>query len=123
MRLLGYCLYEKLTVLRDFNTAYISLSEEDGRKFDFKTGDTEGIVNYALGISGIILGVFFHERDGAVKISFRSKGDFSVQEFSSAHFAGGGHKNASGGYSKDPIENVIKKFLEILPSYSEQLKK
>lgn len=123
MRLLGYCLYEKLTVLRQYNTAYISLTEEEANRFDFKTGDTEGIVNYALGISGVIVGVFFHERDGAVKISFRSKGDFSVQELSTKYFGGGGHKNASGGYSKEPLETVIKKFLEILPLYNAQLNK
>jgi bifunctional oligoribonuclease and PAP phosphatase NrnA len=122
MRLLGYSLYEKLTVLREYNTAYIALTEEEINRFDFKSGDTEGIVNYALGMSGIILGVFFSEREGMVKISFRSKGDFSVQELSSAYFGGGGHKNASGGFSREPLEKVIKKFLEILPLYKRQLK-
>ncbi len=123
MRLLGYSLNEKLKVLPEYHTAYIVLTEKEVNRFNFKAGDTEGLVNYALGISGVILGVFFHERDGAVKISFRSKGDFSVQELSSKYFAGGGHKNASGGYSKEPIDAVVKKFLELLPSYSAQLKR
>jgi phosphoesterase RecJ-like protein len=123
MRLLGYSLYEKLTVLREYNTAYIALTSDDLNKFDFKSGDTEGIVNYALGISGIVLGVLFLERDGGVKISFRSKGDFSVQEMSSKYFSGGGHKNASGGFSASPLNDVVKKFVELLPLYKEQLKK
>jgi phosphoesterase RecJ-like protein len=122
MRLLGYSLYEKLIVLPEYNTAYISLTQEEVSRFDFKSGDTEGLVNYALGISGIIMGVFFHERDGGVKISFRSKGSFSVQELSSKYFGGGGHKNASGGFSNAPINDVIKKFLEILPLYKTELK-
>jgi phosphoesterase RecJ-like protein len=121
MRLLGYSLYEKLTVLPEYNTAYIILTEDELKKFNFKSGDTEGIVNYALGLSGIVLGVFFLERDGGVKISFRSKGNFSVQEMSSSHFEGGGHRNASGGYSNGPVSKVIEKFLGVLPLYKAKL--
>ncbi len=121
LRLLGHSLLNKLVVLREFNTAYISLSEAELIKFDFKSGDTEGFVNAALGITGIRLALFFSEKDGMVKISFRSKKDFSVKELSSKYFNGGGHKNASGGSSKDTLENTIKKFVEILPLYKTQL--
>ncbi len=121
-RLLGYSLFEKLVVIKEFNTAYIFLTEDELKKFDFKSGDTEGIVNYALGIGGIRLAAFFTEREGTIKISFRSKNDFSVKELSSKYFGGGGHKNASGGYSNESLEATIKKFLEILPLYKEQLK-
>jgi phosphoesterase RecJ-like protein len=121
MRLLGYSLYEKLKVLPEYRTAYISLTDTELDRFNFKSGDTEGIVNYALGISNIVLGVFFLERDGGVKISFRSKGNFSVQEMSSQHFAGGGHKNASGGFSNAPIEQAVQKFLDLLPNYKSKL--
>ncbi len=121
IRLLGYSLFEKLVVLPEYNTAYISLSEEELLKFKFRSGDTEGFVNYALSIKGIRLAVFFSEKDGAVKISFRSKNDFSVQELSSKYFKGGGHKNASGGFSNESLDSTVKKFLDILPSYKEQL--
>ncbi len=120
-RLLGYALYEKLVVLKEFNTAYIFLSEEELKRFDFKSGDTEGVVNFALGIEGIRLAAFFSERDGAIKISFRSKNDFSVKELSSKYFGGGGHRNASGGYSIESLDATVKKFLNILPSYKKQL--
>ena len=121
LRLLGYVLLEKLVVIKELNTAYIALSEKELTKFNFKTGDTEGFVNYALSIFGIRLAVFFSERDGSIKISFRSKNDFSVKELSTKYFNGGGHKNASGGYSIEPLETTVNKFLEILPLYRDQL--
>ncbi|HRH65684.1 MAG TPA: bifunctional oligoribonuclease/PAP phosphatase NrnA, partial [Bacteroidia bacterium] len=86
LRLLGYSLKEKLIVLNEYNTAYISLSEAELRMFNFKSGDTEGLVNYALSIGGVRLAAFFSERDGMIKISFRSKADFSVQELASKYF-------------------------------------
>ncbi len=121
LRLLGYALKEKLIVLPEYRTAYIGLSEPELKMFNFQAGDTEGLVNYALSISGIRLAAFFSEKDGLVKISFRSKGDFSVQELSSSNFSGGGHRNASGGRFEGSLEMAIKKFLEILPQYNEQL--
>ena len=109
LRLLGYSLKEKLTVLNDFKTAYISLSENELQMFNFKSGDTEGLVNYALSIEGVKMAAFFSERDGMTKISFRSKGNFSVQELSSKYFEGGGHKNASGGKSILSLESTVQK--------------
>lgn len=121
LRLLGYSLKEKLVVLNDYNTAYIALSESELQMFNFKTGDTEGLVNYALSIEGIKMAAFFSERDGMIKISFRSKDEFSVQELSSKYFEGGGHRNASGGRSLLSLQETIQKFLDILPFYKAKL--
>lgn len=121
LRLLGYSLKDKLVVLNEFNTAYITLSEEELDRYQFKSGDTEGVVNYALSIKGIKLAAFFSEREGEIKISFRSKGDFSVKDFSSKHFSGGGHKNASGGKSDESMDATIKKFVNLLPEYKSKL--
>lgn len=121
LRLLGYSLLEKLVVLHEFRTAYIVLSDKEMDEYDFRPGDTEGLVNYALSIQGVKLAVFFAERDGGIKISFRSKGDFSVKDLSAKFFNGGGHKNASGGHSKLSLEETIKKFVEILPLYKVSL--
>lgn len=123
LRLLGYSLKEKLCVLNEFRTAYIGLSEAELKMFNFKSGDTEGLVNYALSIEGIKMAAFFSEKEGMVKISFRSKGEFSVQELSSVHFSGGGHRNASGGRSQSSLDEAIDKFLKILPQYRESLLK
>lgn len=121
LRLLGYSLKEKLIVLPQFNTAYLALSEAELEMFNFKSGDTEGLVNYALSINGIKFAAFFSEKDGTIKISFRSKGNFSVKEFSSRFFSGGGHKNASGGKSDLSLHDTLKRFIDLLPSHKNEL--
>ena len=121
LRFLGYMLKDKLVVRREFNTAYITVTQQELRDYDSKTGDTEGLVNYALSIEGIVLAAIFVDRGPAVKISFRSAGDFSVSDFSRCHFNGGGHHNAAGGISYEPLEPTVQRFLELLPQYQAQL--
>lgn len=114
-RLLGYSLSERLTVLVEHKTAFIYLTKEDLEKHDHQVGDTEGLVNYALGIEGVEFAALFTERDNLIRISFRSKKDFDVNNFARTHFDGGGHKNAAGGNSYASMENTISKFKELLP--------
>jgi len=121
LRLMGFVLSEKLIVLPEFRTAYMTLSQDDLKKFGSQTGDTEGLVNYGLSIAGIRLSVMFHERKDEIKLSFRSLGDFSVNDFARKHFEGGGHKNAAGGSSKLPLAHTVEKFLSVLPAYKESL--
>jgi bifunctional oligoribonuclease and PAP phosphatase NrnA len=121
LKLLGYCLNEKLTVLPTFKTAFFSLSEEELKRFNYKKGDTEGVVNYALSIAGIRFAGFFVERDGVIKTSFRSKGSFDVNKFARANFNGGGHVNAAGGMSELSLEKTLEKFVSLLPEYVKQL--
>ncbi|MCU0429677.1 MAG: DHH family phosphoesterase [Cytophagaceae bacterium] len=121
LRFLGYVLDKKLVVLSDMHAAYMCLSDDELTKFDTKTGDTEGFVNYALSISGINMATVIIERKDGVKLSFRSKGEFNVSEFARNHFQGGGHKNASGGRSSDNLADTEKRFIEILRTYSQQL--
>lgn len=124
LQLLGQAL-KNLVVVEEYNTAYITLSEAEKEANNFQKGDTEGVVNYALSIKNIVLGVIFIEdkEQRIIKISFRSKGAFSVNQFSRNHFEGGGHDNAAGGRSDDSMEETIKRFLEILPQYKEALNK
>lgn len=122
LRLLGFSLSEKLQVMMEYNTAFFTLSNEEHERFAYKKGDTEGLVNYALTIRGIVFAAFFSERDGKIKCSFRSKGKFDVNQFARANFSGGGHMNAAGGISDQKLEDVVKKFKSLLPEYSEQLK-
>lgn len=121
IRLVGYCTNEKMMVLQDYNTAIIGLSKAELNRFNHKTGDTEGIVNIPLSIKNIRFSAFFVERKDEVKISFRSKDDFSVRDFSAKYFEGGGHKNASGGRSSLSLEETIKRFISLLPEYKEEL--
>lgn len=121
LKLLGFCLNEKLRVLPEYKTAFFSLSAAELKKFNYKKGDTEGVVNYALSIAGIRFAAFFVERDGIIKTSFRSKGSFDVNKFSRAHFSGGGHANAAGGMSELSLDKTLSKFVSLLPGYEKQL--
>ncbi len=121
LRFLGFVLKDKLTVVREFNTAYIAITKDELRAYDSKTGDTEGLVNFALSIEGIRLAVLFVERGPVVKISFRSAGEFSVNELSRAHFNGGGHRNAAGGISYTSLEATVGKLVSLLPQYATEL--
>jgi phosphoesterase RecJ-like protein len=121
LRLLGFCLSERLTVITDLKTAYITLSQEDLARFNYRQGDTEGIVNYALSVSGITFAAIFMEKEGSVKMSFRSVGTFNASDFAKKHFNGGGHKNAAGGNTDAPFQTVINDFKRILPSYEKEL--
>jgi phosphoesterase RecJ-like protein len=121
LKLLGYCLAEKLTVLKELETAYFALGQDDLQQFDYKKGDTEGVVNYALSIKEVRFSAFFVERDGIIKISFRSKGKFDVNLFARRHFSGGGHANAAGGMSALSLPETIAKFVALLPDYKKQL--
>lgn len=121
LRLLGHCLNNRMELLDEYNTGIITLTKKDYETFDIQRGDTEGIVNYLLMMQKVKLAAFITEQPTIVKISLRSKGDFSVQEIAQQHFRGGGHKNASGGASFRGLKATIKKFKEILPQYKEQL--
>ncbi len=120
----GYCLTEKMVVLPEYQTAYISLSEEELNRFQHKKGDTEGIVNYPFSIKGIRFCAFFSEGEGKIKISFRSKGKFDVNQFARKHFNGGGHINAAGGRGNvNNLDATIKEFLALLPDYKKEILK
>jgi phosphoesterase RecJ-like protein len=114
---------QNLKVNKELKTAYITLSQEELDKNNFKKGDTEGFVNYGLSLEGIVFAAIFieHKVEGIIKISFRSKGSFSVNEFARAHFNGGGHLNAAGGKSDLSLENTEIKFNSIIHEYREQL--
>ncbi len=122
LQLLG-CALRNLKVVPEYRTAYITLSQEELNSFNFKKGDTEGFVNYGLSLKGIIFAAIFIEshQDNIIKISLRSKGGFSVNEVSRAHFHGGGHTNAAGGKSDLNMDDTIDKFISILPTYKQDL--
>ncbi|HSM62902.1 MAG TPA: bifunctional oligoribonuclease/PAP phosphatase NrnA [Gillisia sp.] len=122
LKLLGTAL-QNLRVNKELRTAYITLSQEELDKNNFRKGDTEGFVNYGLSLEGIIFAAIFieHKAEEIIKISFRSKGTFNVNEFSRAHFHGGGHVNAAGGKSTVSLEDTVIKFNSTLPQYREQL--
>lgn len=121
LRLTGFVLSEKIKVLPDYKTAYMTLTSDELSKFGAKTGDTEGLVNYGLSIQGIRLSVMMYDRKEEIKLSFRSLGSFPANELAKKYFEGGGHRNAAGGSSKQTLEETLQKFLSILPEYKDKL--
>ena len=105
---------QKLQIFRENKAAIISLNAEELERFNFQKGDTEGVVNYALSIEGIIFAVFIAEKEGVVKLSLRSKGSVKVNDIAKKYFQGGGHINASGGVSQVSVNKTIKKLEEII---------
>lgn len=121
IKFLGKVLSDRLTVLSEYNTAYICIEQELLKQFNIVTGDTEGIVNYALSIHGIKLAVLIIDRGELRKLSFRSKAEFPANEIAKKYFEGGGHRNAAGGASKDNLNDTLQKLLNVLPEYKYQL--
>jgi len=120
-RFIGFCLSERLQILKEYSTALIVVTAEDLKRFQIITGDSEGLVNYGLSITGMKLSVLIIDRSVARKMSFRSRDTFPANEFARKYFNGGGHFNAAGGESMEPIELVETKFKEALITYKNLL--
>lgn len=122
LRLQGHVLCNKLVVLEDYRAAYVSLTREEFQRFESQTGDTEGLVNLGLSVKGVRLSAFFQEREGEIRISLRSFGNFSVNEMARRHFNGGGHFNAAGGSAREPLDAVVARFVALLGEYQNELR-
>ena len=115
IRLLGTCL-SNLKKIKNLPVVYTFLSQEDLHINNFKKGDTEGFVNYGLSLKNISLSVIMIEDklQNLIKMSFRSKGNFSVNKFAKIYFNGGGHHNAAGGISLKSLKETEKIFINAI---------
>lgn len=121
LRFIGNALLNRMEVLYQYNTAVMSIPKYDIKKYEIKTGDTEGLVNYLQSITGIKLAAIVIDRDEERKWSFRSKDNFDVNEFARKHFEGGGHKMAAGGRSSDSLQQTYNHFLTVIKQYETEL--
>jgi len=121
LRFVGHVLLNRMEIFYEYNTALIAIPKADLIKYDIKTGDTEGLVNYPMSIQGIKLAALVIDRDEERKWSFRSKDDFDCNTFARKYFEGGGHFNASGGRSSDSLQETIKKFMRAIKENESQL--
>lgn len=117
LKLRGYAIANKIELLEKEGVAVIWLTAEELERFNYKKGDTEGLVNTALGVEGVRVAAFFADKDGQVKISFRSKGTIPVNKIAKDHFMGGGHINAAGGTANESIEAAVERFKSLVPEY------
>ncbi len=114
LQLRGYAIAEKLELFPGLPVGMMSLSLDELHRFHYQKGDTEGLVNVILSIEGISIAALFIEHEDGIKISFRSKGKYFVNEFSAKHFQGGGHQYAAGGFSNEPLNVTIDRFRSLL---------
>ncbi len=114
LRFIGYVLLHRMEVFYEYNTVLIAIPKSDLLKYEIKTGDTEGLVNFPQTISGIKLVALVIDRDEERKWSFRSKGDFDCNAFARKYFEGGGHFSASGGRSSDSLEKTVQHFKQVM---------
>ena len=117
MRLLGHCLKDNMKVIHEHKTAYIWITNQELKDYNFKIGDTESFVNVPLGIQGIKISAIFIEFDNYIKISFRSVGNVDVNKLARAYFNGGGHVNASGGKSFITLKDSLELFEKVIPEF------
>lgn len=117
MEMMGYCLFRKMKIYKNYHAALITLSSSELRRFHFQKGDSEGIVNLPLQIADVYYSVFMREDVGQIKISFRSQGDRPVNIFAHDYFNGGGHMNAAGGESFNTLDATVKVFEEHFREY------
>ena len=120
-RFFGNTLLNRMEIFYEYNTALIAIPQRDLIKYNVKTGDTEGLVNFPLSIKGIKLAAVIIDRGDERKSSFRSKGGFDVNTFARKYFNGGGHFNAAGGRNTEPLELVVEKFKKAIKENKEQL--
>lgn len=114
LRFFGFCLHEKLKLVKNGQVGYMMLSQAEIKKFNLQGGDSEGLVNYPFKIEGVKMTAYFSEEPDKIKISFRSQGELDVNTFARTYFEGGGHRNAAGGKSGIGLDKTEKKFLEAL---------
>ena len=121
LKFMGNAFLNRMTVLPEYKTAIMAIPKTDIYKYELKTGDTEGLVNYLLSIEGIKFAAIVIDREEERKWSFRSKGNFDVNIFARTHFEGGGHANAAGGRSSKSVDETLFDFKNIIENYKSQL--
>jgi len=117
-RLFGYVINRKMELIHGGRVAYMSLNEQEMRRFGFQQGDSEGFVNYPLTIKKMKMSAMFIEQNGFIRISLRSRGKVDVNLFARKYFNGGGHKNAAGGKSFDPMELTLRRYEEAVEEFA-----
>ncbi len=102
------------TLKREGRLAWLWVTHQDMVRTCAAEEDCEGIVNYAICISGVEAAVFLRELpEGNIRLSLRSKGRVNVSAIA-ARLGGGGHENASGVTLDGPLPRALEEILSEL---------
>ena len=116
-RLFGYVIDKKMGIIHNGEVAYMSLKENEMRRYGFQQGDSEGFVNYPLTVKKMKMSAMFLATRKFIRVSLRSRGAVDVNVFARRYFEGGGHANAAGGKSFRTMEETIEHFRASVEEY------
>lgn len=106
LKFIGYLLHKNLNFIKNHKAAFITVSLNEKKQYDYKPGDLENLVNMPLSLAEVKFSILFTEYEDVVRLSLRSKGSFDVNKIARKFFSGGGHKNAAGGQINIPISEI-----------------
>jgi len=99
---------------REGRLAWLSVTHLDLVRTCAAEEDCEGIVNFALAISGVEAAVFLRELpEGRVRVSLRGKGRVDVAALA-GELGGGGHQSAAGCTLDGPLASALEQILGVL---------
>lgn len=99
---------------REGRLAWLWVTHQDMLRTGAADEDCEGIVNFALCISGVDAAAFLRELpDGRVRLSLRSKGRINVAAIAE-RLGGGGHETAAGCTLDGPFSRALEDILTLL---------
>lgn len=102
----------RLVFTDDGTIGWLYVGKDDMKTTGAASEDLEGIVNYALNVEGVEVGILFKEtEDGAVKASLRSAGRADVASIAQS-FGGGGHVRAAGCRLEGALPDVMPRLVE-----------
>jgi bifunctional oligoribonuclease and PAP phosphatase NrnA len=116
LHLLGRTL-DSLATTHDGQVAYLTIPRSAFLETGTTETDADKFAPYALSVAGVRIGLMFTELDGVIKISFRSKGDISINKLA-REFGGNGHKNAAGArISNGTLSDIVSRVLDRAKRY------
>jgi len=105
-----------LKLVEHNRVAYFWVTNEMYERSGAKREDTEGLIDFARSIDGVVVAVLFEElvEPGKIRASFRSKHPKLDVNSIARHFGGGGHREASGARITGQPRDVEQRVLEAI---------
>ncbi|MBI4727572.1 bifunctional oligoribonuclease/PAP phosphatase NrnA [candidate division TA06 bacterium] len=93
--------------------AYMALTQDLIKKYQFDLSESEEFVKYALAVKGAEVAILFKEQgNGIIRVSFRAKGRVDVNQLASK-FGGGGHVSAAGARLNTRLDDAVQKVVQM----------
>ena len=98
------------------HTAYFWVTKDMFANSGAKREDTEGLIDFARAIDGVVVALLFEEMEepGKIRVSFRSKHPKVDVNSIARHFGGGGHREAAGARFTGTPQEVEAKVLAVV---------